>query len=480
MRHSPESTAGSSSDHARESPQAACDESHEEREKRLAKAAERTYEMGVVSLMGLGVPKNIRKGIHLLVRSAELGCFRGKATACSIALAYGIGVPVPQQQMQSWLHIAALGDSRIALQELRSRIPDGYKDCKAAHGDTFSLQHSEVLSYSDDIAPQFDLSNTSLLLEQIQRFNAAQRKEYGDSTIRLSDVNVMAEVGESNRIEPTKYFIFGSLLHIAAAFGYIDAVSTLLEIGYDIDAQNTQPTIRTPLLCALKYGHADIAKLLISRGATCQPLIMWVMDDIYCSSPTALHYLVNIEDDTAIRELAVSLVKAGSDPNFKCDTVQLANQTPGEVPVLTGKSVTPLRWAVIHQRSSLVKILLTLGAKFAYEEYIRPSLKDTAEVTTLQKGCLLLETPSTDLDILELFFARARVPGLSLEFSQTPLGLLVSEDDGPERRLRPGFGNFDCVRDALNLLLDLQPGYEEVLLWSAVRHDHIDIVSIPF
>jgi hypothetical protein len=53
----------------------------------------------------------------------------------------------------------------------------------------------------------------------------------------------------------------------------------------------------------------------------------------------------------------------------------------------------------------------------------------------------------------------------------------VSEDDGHERRLRLGFKDTDKILDALRLLLDLQPGYEDNLLWSAVRHDHMDIVK---
>lgn len=52
----------------------------------------------------------------------------------------------------------------------------------------------------------------------------------------------------------------------------------------------------------------------------------------------------------------------------------------------------------------------------------------------------------------------------------------MSEDDGPERRLRLGFASFEDIREALDMLLDIQPGYEEVLFWSAVRHDHIEIV----
>ncbi|PVH90008.1 ankyrin, partial [Cadophora sp. DSE1049] len=40
-----------------------------------------------------------------------------------------------------------------------------------------------------------------------------------------------------------------------------------------------------------------------------------------------------------------------------------------------------------------------------------------------------------------------------------------------------GFGKFDDIREALDLCLELQPGHEEVLMWSAVRHGHVDIVK---
>ena len=152
------------------------------------------------------------------------------------------------------------------------------------------------------------------------------------------------------------------------------------------------------------------------------------------STPSPLRYLVNIDDDDETKELARLLVKGGADVNYKCDAEDLRVQTPTDFPVLKGASVTPLRWAIIHRKSKLVKVFLSLGARFAYEEYLGPSIKDyKGTLWKPQKGCLYLETPCTDLRILEMFFARARVPGLPTEFSQTPLGLLLSEDDGPER-----------------------------------------------
>ncbi|KAF8852133.1 ankyrin, partial [Acephala macrosclerotiorum] len=41
-----------------------------------------------------------------------------------------------------------------------------------------------------------------------------------------------------------------------------------------------------------------------------------------------------------------------------------------------------------------------------------------------------------------------------------------------------GFESFDRVRDALNILLKFQPGHEDEVLWSAVRHDHKLLVKI--
>jgi hypothetical protein len=51
----------------------------------------------------------------------------------------------------------------------------------------------------------------------------------------------------------------------------------------------------------------------------------------------------------------------------------------------------------------------------------------------------------------------------------------VSEDDTPELRLRLGFEDEKTVIAALDSLLDLQPGYEDEVLWSVVRHCHLGI-----
>ncbi|CZR65152.1 uncharacterized protein PAC_15052 [Phialocephala subalpina] len=450
-----------------------------EKKERETKNAERIYETGICRLMGLGMSKDIDRGILLLTKAALRGSSRGKATVSRIAGAYGRSVEVPGKMLKNWLWDAGLHGSRTALEELKMRYPDTYGEVVEIQKYAFDLSYPETLGYENDILPHFDLGNVSLLSNQLEQCVAnlvckdGENSNEPNPTLSIASLQVLAELKDNWQVTPL--YNFGSLLHIACAFGFVDAVNLLLHLGFDIEGQSANPGMRTPLLCSLKRGHAAIARLLIDRGASCSTVVLWSEEEYFCSTPTALHHLVNVGDEDA-EELARILVKRGMDVNSKCSIECFKSQMPTDIPVLKGRSITPLRWAVIHQKPRLVRILLELGAKFAYEEYIRSSMKDETEYETAQKGYLMLETPCTELEILQMFFHQARVHGLPSEFSQTPLGLLLSEDDGPERRLRPGFENFDKVRDALSLLLELQPGHEDEILWSAVRHDHIDIV----
>ncbi|PMD31609.1 ankyrin [Hyaloscypha variabilis F] len=431
---------------------------NEARHKMLENIAEQNFEKGVCSLMGLGMFKDIIVGVQLIQSSAEQGCTRARAIGSSI---------------ENWLREASLHGSRLALEELRSRFPDTHREVVAINRFVFDLNCPDVFNYTKHILPHFDLGNVSRLESQIKSFKLERETETGTT----SSISTLAAMEIRNKNFPRSCYVFGSLLHLACLFGFLDAAALLIGYCFDIDAQNTHPALRTPLLCALSRGQSAIAKLLISKGASCVPLLLWSEEKILCSTPSPLHYLVNVESDSEAKELARLLVKGGADVNCKCEVGYLMSQNPTEIPVLKGRSVTPLRWAIIHQKAQLVKALLNLGAKFAFETYLRHPTEDKEDSDTEKRGYILLETPCTDLDILAMFFARARVPGLPIEFSQTPLGLLVSEDDGPERRLRPGFESFDKIRDALDLLLELQPGHEDILLWSAVRHDHVEIVQ---
>lgn len=444
------------------------------------KSVERTFEMGVCHLMGLGVSKNITKGIQCMVNAAMKGSLRARAMVLTLATSYSVAVDIPDEVLESWLCETSKCGSKIALRELQSQFPTKYKEIVAVNRFAFDLQHSEVFKHPKDVLPTCDWNDIAMISMEFKtaksRLSGPPEADREEVLHLFKSMNSMALTSHgTDNYGNVKYYIFGTPLHLASLFGFEDAVEIFLDAGFDIDGHNSHPALRTPLLCALSRGHTAIATLLIKRGANCEPLMMWRVAEI-CSTPSPLHYLVNIDDDKEAVDLARLLVKGGADVNAKCDVKNLNNSM--DIPVLNGNSVTPLRWAVIHEKVQLVKVLLTLGAKFAYEPYLTTVTHDEDSAKPKeQKGCLLLETPCTNLEILEMFFARARVPGLPTEFSQTPFGLLVSEDDGPERRLRPGFEDTNKVLDALRLLLDLQPGFEDVLLWSAVRHDHVDIVK---
>jgi ankyrin repeat protein len=303
------------------------------------------------------------------------------------------------------------------------------------------------LSYSLHVQPYFDLSDPKSLLEL--------RGELSIKAIYQSDQSS----------------IYGSLLHMASCFGFEDAVKVLLDAGLDANQTNSLDDYQTPLLCALRRGHHRIARLLILNGANCRPPKSWAKRGRFLLSP--LHYLVYIADDEAAVELAALITARDGELNKMCCTVSLPRSTLW--PLLGSKSVTPLRWAIMNEKAALAKELVRLGAKFG----MSPFWPSVGNPGSARKFCLLLETPCTNIDILDLFFKTLEEEMFmpASEFSQTPLGLLVSEDDTEKRRRRLGFGNPKVILAALEHLLTAQPGFEDIVLWSVVRHGHYQLLE---
>lgn len=56
-----------------------------------------------------------------------------------------------------------------------------------------------------------------------------------------------------------------TLLHLGALRGHLEIVERLLDMGAPVSSQDAQS--RTPLFYAARYGHAQVAELLMARGA---------------------------------------------------------------------------------------------------------------------------------------------------------------------------------------------------------------------
>ena len=180
-------------------------------------------------------------------------------------------------------------------------------------------------------------------------------------------------------------------------------------------------------------------------------------------SPSIFHLLVEWSDQNEAIRIATRASTAGGDINYKCEAFETFAPAEGE------QSITPLRYCTKENKASLAEAFFELGARFA----TRPVWKKSG------RHVCLLETPTTNVKILGLYFAflKHRDHRLPVDFAETPLGLLLDEDDGVRRRVRKGFGSRARIITALEKLLVLQPGFDEDAFASVIRHGHVHLAA---
>ena len=420
--------------------------------------------------LGLGKAKNVCRGLQSILREANKGCPKSRGLSKRIHQVYDQPLAKDDQTVRKWLLEGASQGSAIALQDLQNSYPDSAELQLVRKRVRFSFNTTwpESLQYHEHVLPLIDFENPNSLRTLISRLKGPEgpEREAADSLLRT------VWIGENRPDELNGVYQFGGVLHMACLFGFTEAVTILLDAGMGVNVTNSSKALRTPLHCALRRGYGSIAKILIKYGAKCyNSFDSSEIDKVDFPSP--LHYVVYIEDEHEGSDLAELLVANGADINGMCETDAL--DSCELYPLGISRSVTPLRWAIIHGKSKVARTLVQLGAWFATS--ISSGIEGHSGASS--KTYMFLETPTTNLDILQLYFDELALGAHELppEFSQTPLGLLVSEEDSPQRRLRTGFCDTKAVILALDYLLSQQPGYGGILLWSTIRHDHLSLAQ---
>ncbi|HTI38314.1 MAG TPA: ankyrin repeat domain-containing protein [Vicinamibacterales bacterium] len=91
-------------------------------------------------------------------------------------------------------------------------------------------------------------------------------------------------------------------LHLAAFFGQLEAAKRLVEAGASLDAISQNSTRNTPLHAAVAGRHADVALLLIDRGASVS------LED------HGRHTPLHIAAENNLADVVRALLNRGADP----------------------------------------------------------------------------------------------------------------------------------------------------------------------
>ncbi len=145
-------------------------------------------------------------------------------------------------------------------------------------------------------------------------------------------------------------------IHVAARFGALAKVKSLIEKGAGIDEKDVSG--QTPLHCAVGYGHEDVVKLLIANGA-----------DVNCEDKdgkTPGHVALG-EDKKSILEL---LIAKGANLDYihlsayqgSLDKVTSFIEKGTDVNATDSYGATPLHYAARRGHKELVEFLIAKGA----------------------------------------------------------------------------------------------------------------------
>jgi ankyrin repeat protein len=166
-------------------------------------------------------------------------------------------------------------------------------------------------------------------------------------------------------------------LHYAARFGHKDVAALLIDNGADVKAEIHHKYKYTPFHVAAMFGHKDVAELLIDKG-----------DDVKVLPPFLLHSVCS----GGHRDLAELLIKKGANVN---------SEAWDDAPSL---------YAVWNDHPDVLELLLSYGAN--------PDEKD-------RKDWSLLHYASYSTNMTRLLLDKGADPNVKTNSLETPLHISV-------------------------------------------------------
>lgn len=413
---------------------------------------------------GFGVGQDAKKGLEWFRHAAVAGSQRARAVVRRLFRSYGQELPDELSQPE-WLVQGAEAHSQWSLEELQHENHPAFQ--------------AELRKQAFEFLKQYRTEEA----EELEKSFPEVESEIRDRLDRLTDHREEASTeSRSDR------FMKAGGLGWATCYADTAVVSLLLRFHMATLRPRHLLTANRPLhrllIAALSVGHIGAVHLFLDQMLVNdeQPYSSYGQDPLF-----AFHYV----PDDEVPAIIAKLVQLGEDVNEQITVVEssrnffLLNEYDDDIGMhwdssSDGLNITPLRWAVENHRPAVVKALLDHGAVFprvpCAQTYValHPEGFDPAHATVP-----VLDSPCYDLEILKMFFNRHGGDQVKTTvFSETPLGLIATEPDGPERRLRIGhLARRENLFSVLDLIRTHQRGSDPELFHAAVTNGHLDIVE---
>lgn len=286
-----------------------------------SRAAGAAYSLFCMHYCGYEVEQSFAEAARWLRLSAENGYTLAMALCAKLNRKLRIGLP--QSLERSWLVLSAQNGSKPAMSALRDQDPAAYAEARRHYKGRFWAS-------CHGLSHQF--------ISELQQ---------------LPGVSVPCQ-GKDPRSSFTKHA--DNLLHCAAMVGAEPVVRYCLDVGrVDVDAVNSRG--ETAFFLSCKSGHAEIAGLLLSRGA----------DPCVCNQfgEHALHWLESFEEEDVAAH-AADFVRRGLNIHQQSQLDESFMDGTAREYFHRHVQGTPLHRAVEAGNPLLVGILVHLGADPSY------------------------------------------------------------------------------------------------------------------